>query len=185
MDVSGQIFHNFLVNRNMKITKSDKGPERFCKALDDIRLSFSSENASVCPPCGARSEGHTLGVGRSSAGRGLHSDLSLIQSRAGGPQGLWSPVMCRAQSQNRTQVTPSRGRQRVVSIMSTLFPLNRKNMIQMVSPKGVECRLQFNIIACPGGLRFPNGMRSLEDSQQINRLTRENYKNNYSLRKLS
>ena len=94
--------------------------------------------------------------------------------------------MCRAQSQNRTEVTPSRGRQRVVRIMSTIFPLNRKNMIQMVSPKGVECRLQFNIIACPGGLRFPNsGMSSLEDSQQINRLTRENYKNNYSLRKLS
>lgn len=151
----------------MKITKSDKVLERFCKAFDNICLSFSSENESVCPSCGARSEGHTLGVGRSSAGREReNSDLSLIQSRAGGPQWLWSPVMCRAQSQSRTEVTPSRGRQRVVRIMSTLFLLNQKNMIQMVSPKGVECRLQFNIIACPGGLRFPNsGMRSLGDSQ--------------------
>lgn len=119
-------------------------------------------------------------------GAWILSDLSLIQSRAGGPQWVWSPVMCRTHSQNRTEVTSSRGRQRVVRIMSILFPLNQKNMIQMVSPKGVECRLQFNIIACPGGLRFPNsGMRSLEDSQQINHLTRENYKNNYSLRKLS
>lgn len=63
--------------------------------------------------------------------------------------------MCRAQSQNNTEVTLSRGRQIVAGIMSILFPLNQKNMIQIVSPKGVECRLQFNIIACPRGLRLP------------------------------
>lgn len=139
MDVSGQIVHNFLVKRNMKITKRDKVLEWLCKALNNVCLGFSSENGTFCPLCGARREGHPLNVGRSSAGRGLLSDL-LIQSRVSGLQWAWSPVMYRAQPQNRTEVTPSRGRQTVARITSILFPLNQKNMIQIVSPKGAECR---------------------------------------------